>query len=126
WLVVAARCKMKTSPAAGTRYMSLNLIDPDGETILEMPAGDGQTPSGTQPYNWARGLEYVAETPSVINVAPLPHLILPPAYKVQLVMVQGQLVDKLEAVTLLVETFPTGPTGYPTGVVGYGEPPQPS
>jgi hypothetical protein len=116
--VVAALATLTTDANAANRFLSLDFIDARGVTRIRNGAGLVVTANtSAQAFVWERSRtvgEWAANTPVFLALS---SLFLEPGFTVQFTVDNKQVGDTLTALTLVLERFPTGPKGYPEGMV---------
>jgi len=119
--LVAVHCHLETGAGGVGRFAQVDLLDADGRVWLRAPASGPVPAEEVASVNWALGLTYWHEVVGEVAVGALPDLMLRPGMAVAITVSGGQEGDLLSNISMLVEEFPNGPDGYPTGV--YAVPP---
>ena len=117
WLrVLAAVATLTTDANAANRVLSLDFINARGTTYLRNFAPLVITANtAATVFHWQEQVttsEWNTNTPVKV---PVSSLFLPPATTVQFTLDNKQVGDTLTVLSLTVERFDTGPTGYAIG-----------
>ena len=114
--VLAAVATITTDANAANRVVSLDFITPRGITYLRNSNPTATIASQTNiSFQWSEQLtqsEGGTNTPFKI---PVSSIFLPPATTIGITLDNKQVGDTIAAVTITIERFDTGPTGYPIG-----------
>ncbi len=112
------RCTIATDANVANRFVSLDYINARGTTYCRNAAGVVLTASTSgQVFEWNAGrtvAEWAAGTPVL---APLFMSFLQAAFQVQITIDNIQVGDTITGIHLWLEKWPTGPRGYPEGMV---------
>lgn len=119
--VLAARVSLTTDANAANRLLTLDYVDPRGNTYVQNGAGLVVTANtSAQVFQWSRGrtvAEWAANTPVF---CPLDSVFLAPGWVIRWNVANIQVGDTLTALRLLVEQYETGDRGYVLGVANDG------
>lgn len=116
--ILAARATFTSDANAANRLVTLDFVNARGTTFVQNGASTVITANTTgQVFEWDIGrtvAEWNANTPIW---SPLARFLMPPAFTVVFNVSNIQVGDQLTGLSMWVEKFPTGKTGYPTGDV---------
>lgn len=106
--ILSATFRYITSAAAGNRLMTVAINDPNGNTIVDVPAVFSQTPGINAIYTviGQGGTSYGNSQAN--QVIALPPTLLLPGYTLFLLPVNEDAADQILAVGLLLLRIPTG------------------
>ena len=114
--VLTAVATLTASAQEVTRAQHLVFKDADGALFFESPSAGAVVKSTAQTSVYAAELGYNTSAATGTAVIGIPSLLLPSGMEVELAVNGLQSEDQLSGVALLVEEWPNGPDGYPTGV----------
>ncbi len=116
--LIAATATVTTDANVANRFVSLDYMNARGVTYARNGAGlvlTASTSATVFQWNSARTVaEWAAGTPVLV---PLMLAFCPPGFMWQITLDNIQVGDAITAVHLWVEKWPTGPRGYPQGMV---------
>lgn len=116
--VLGARLSLTTDANAANRLVTIDYLDGRANVRLRNGAGvvvTANTSAQTYEFDAHRTIaEWAANTPVF---APLAPWFLPPASVIRFTVTNIQATDQISGLSLWVEKFPTGPSGYQTGAI---------
>ena len=116
--VLDAIATITTDANVANRFVSLDFINPRGVTYIRNAAGLVVTASTTnQVFQWNEqrtDAQWAANTPVL---APVSSIFLPPNSTIQITIDSKQAGDTITNAHFVIERYPTGPRGMPSGVV---------
>lgn len=114
--ILAARATLTTDSNAANRVVTLDYLDARGNVRASSGSAAVVVASTTgQVINWLTGVGGGSSAANSPTWCSLLSIFLYPAMQVRFTVVGIQAGDQLSGLSLWVEKFPTGPTGYPTG-----------
>lgn len=116
--LVSARFRLVTDNNAANRFVTVDVQDGNGNTILSQGNLSSVVASKTADYFYGRKQGLAQDAASVVLFAPLDDFFIEPGRLVQITIANVQAGDQLSRIFLGYERFPTGPLGYPEGRVG--------
>lgn len=113
--VASFHCQLVTAAEAGERFPQLVFKDQDGNAWLRLPAPGPVAEGKTVRLSWALGLAFESAVIGDLAASAIPNILLPPGMSVGVAVKNGLEGDAVSNVSALVEEFPNGWDGYPTG-----------
>ena len=98
---------LTTSASAGTRRVSVLVLDSNDNQIATIPASQGQAASLTYHYSWSVALASAYFNGTANLAAPMPPLLVLPTMTLR-VQVAGALGDNLQGATVTAIFIPPG------------------
>lgn len=116
--LVSARFRLVTDNNVANRFVTVDVQDGNGNTILSQGNLTSVVASKTADYFYGRKQALTQDALGLYLFAPLDDFFLEPGRIVQITVANIQAGDQLSRIFLGYERFPTGPRGYPEGRVG--------
>ena len=114
--IVGVNARLVTSATVASRQLTIDYQDNDGNLLISNGGATLQAASLTNDYRFCVDRAVAEWTTSSPMFAPLSQIFLDEGWKVVFSVAAIQAADQLSALILVVETFPTGPQGYPLGM----------
>lgn len=114
--VVAVACKLVTNAEVFERFVRVNFADSDGNVWSRCPAGTKIEKELTRFFSWNIENVWQNALHGNVGLGGLPDARLTGGMVVSVEILNGQAGDAVSQIFLMVEEFPNGPDGYPTGV----------
>lgn len=114
--VLAANARLVTSATVASRQLTVDYQDNDGNLLVSNGGATLQAASLTNDYRFSADRAVSEWTTGSPLFGPLTQIFLNEGWKVVFRVSTIQAADQLSALILVVESFPTGPQGYPQGV----------
>lgn len=107
--VRSASASIVTSAVVGTRSAGAQVVDPDGNVLVRLLNPNTTTASTSGDYTWS---DVLASSYVVTNkgFAPLPNIVLPPGYKLQVIFLNTQAGDVIQSIAGYGLKIPTAIT----------------
>lgn len=116
--VLGARCNITTDANAANRFVSLDYINPRGQTMMRNAVAFVLVANVTnQKYEWSAQRSDGAAVANTPVLAPVMPLFLAPGTLAQITIDNIQAGDAITLASLVVERFDTGSLGYSAGFV---------
>jgi len=111
--------QLATDSNAGTRQVSLKLLDPSNNLVAAMPVASSQAASLTYEYVFLSQLSNASAVVGSVVISPLFNFVIPAAYQIVVAFSGGHVGDQISKIVYYTDRYSTGPDGYPQG--GYDQ-----
>lgn len=113
YLAITACLTLTTDATVANRFAELAILQGDGNPIGIFPATTAVPASSVATITWAIGCNIPSGVGGLVQVVPLPEMILDPGFTVQFSAAAEDAGDTITSALLYVLHIPTGPTGPP-------------
>lgn len=120
--ILTAYVLLTTSATVANRFLTLDYLDGDGGIFARIPQAGAVAASDTGNGSWILGLGTNGNPIANGKYAPLPPLVLPPGFGIQVTAFNLDTTDAITDLVLYAERYSTGQDGYPLGLDPPSEP----